>query len=195
MSKTYRCRVQNEFTISVDSEDQLVFRLRVNDTLEEQETTEILRQKLAARGGEARDDGAVVLEVQGVELRVDPATRVATARLGEKVELAREVDQEVDVYNVRDSRSGAQRQAETRVAQQVMNELREAKDRMEQQVRERLEQAAGEMVQTLREVTVETEKEAVLRKAERMGQVLGVTEGVDAGTGVHRLVIELKLPD
>ena len=199
MSKTYRCRVKLDLSTSVEAGDEVEYRLRINDIVDDEETTDILRQKLIEAGGEEREDGKIALEVDGATVEVDPRERTAVAKVEGQRQIDKHVDREVHARSWRDSKEEAQAKAEHQVRSQAEAELeheREAAKRaLEEEVRRRLGDAAADIARSLRTVSAETEKEAILRKARRMGTVKSVTESEDADTKDRKVVIQLDLPD
>jgi hypothetical protein len=199
VSRIYRCRVKRDLSTSVQAGDEVQYRIRVNDILDQEETTDILRQKLVAAGGEERGDGKIVLEVDGAEVEVDPHARTAVARVEQRRQIDKHVDREVRARSWRDRREEAQAAAQSKVESQARSELeserRAAQQQLEQEVRRRLGDAADAIAKALRTASAQTEQEAVVRKAQRMGKVKSVTESEDSDTGDRKIVIQLELPD
>ncbi len=195
MSKRYRCKVKKDLSIKVDARDRVEYRLRVNDILAPEDTNDILRSKLVEAGGRTTEDGKVVLEVDDVEVEVDPEARTAVARSGGSHEVKREFDGEIGSYSYGDSRSQAQTKAEAQVEKQLEEEVERERRRLVEEARKALGEASDEVARTLREVTAETEKESAVRKAEKLGKVISVNEEQDAKTGDRAVVIEIELPE
>lgn len=193
MSRTYRCRVQKDLTITVRARDSITLRLGLHELVGEDETNEILRKVLEEAGGRVGDDGQVTLGIEGVQVVVDVEGRTAEASLGEDYELEASADEIVDSYSHADDKRAAQAAAEARVERDLKAELQRRKEAAEAATRAKLDAAEEAIRQTLREASAKTEIESLRRKAERMGRLLGITEEEDPKTGDRQVVIELEL--
>jgi hypothetical protein len=198
MSKTYRCKCKVDLKERVRARDAVEYEIDYGRILGKREEGEILRQKLREAGGTEKD-GEITVEVAGIPVTVDPATGKATAHVDAEREVDVHIDEERTVYNVRDSAAEAQRGAQARAEQEARDQLDRSKaatqGELEGQVRGKLGQATPHIVRRLREVRAEVEKEAVLRKAERLGTVLGKHESEDKTTGDRTMTVDLELPD
>jgi hypothetical protein len=198
MSKTYRCRVKVDLQERVHARDAVEYELDMGRILGSEEEAKLLKKKLLEAGGVERG-GKVALDIGGVCVEVDPATRRARAQVEEGQEIERHVDEEREVYNVRDSEEEAQQRADKEAQNEARAALEDDKriahNRLEAEVRGRLAQALPEIKRRLREVRAEVEKEAIVRKAERLGVVIGRHESEDQKTGDRTLTLELELPD
>jgi hypothetical protein len=198
MSKTYRCKVRVDLKERVRARDAVEYEIDLGRVLGKQEESELLRQKLRAAGG-TEQDGKLALDIGGVTVEVDPATGKVTAEVNADGEVAVHVDEERQVWNVRDSAEQAQRsaqaEAESEARARLLAEKTATEGTLAGQVRGKLGRATPEIVRRLREVRAEVEKEAVVRKAQRLGTVLGTHESEDKATGDRTLTVDVELPD
>ena len=198
MSKTYRCKVRVDLKERVRSRDAVEYELDVGRLLGKKEESELLRAKLREAGG-VEQDGKIALEIEGVKVEVDPATGKVTAEVGSEREVEIHVDEERKVWNVRDqaeeAQRGAQKQAEKEAEDKLEAKKAAARNDLDGQVRGKLGRATPAIVRRLREVRAEVEKEAILRKAGRLGTVLGKHESEDKATGDRTLTVDVNLPD
>lgn len=195
MSRTYRCKVKQDLTLSVSARDEVEYKLRVNDTLGEQETNDILGAKLRERGGEAVAPDKVRLVIGGVTVDVDLKERTAKAHVGRDTEVKKSFEGVVTAGSWRDRQSEAQASAERKVQTELREQAEQERDEIVREVKKRLGDAADEISKTLREVAAETERDSIVRRAERMGRVLSVNESRDQASGDRRIEIELELPE
>jgi len=198
MSKSYRCRVKVDLKERVAARDAVEYELDLGRILGKKEEAALLRQKLRAAGG-VEQDGKIALEIGGVRVEVDPDTGQVRAEVeaGRAVEHA--IDEERQVYNVRDSAEQAHRSAQAAAEQQARSALEAKKaavqNELDGQVRGRLGRAAPQIVRRLREVRAQVEKAAMERKAARLGTVVARHESEDKATGDRSLTLEVELPD
>jgi hypothetical protein len=198
MSKTYRCRVKVDLKERVLARDAVEYEIGLGRVLGKKEEAEILRQKLREAGG-VEHDGKLALDIGGVRVEVDPESGKVTAEVAADGEVEHQVDEERKVFNVADSPEQAQRHAQAQAEQQARANLAAKKaavqGELDGKVRGKLGQATPEIVRKLREVRAEVEKEAVVRKAERLGTIVGRHEEEDKATGDRKLTLEIELPD
>ncbi len=198
MSKTYRCKCKVDLKARVRARDAVEYEIDYGRILGKKEESEILRQKLREAGGTEKD-GTITIEIGGVSVEIDPATGKATTKVEAERDVEVNIDEERTVYNVRDSAAEAQRGAQARAEEEARAQLdaRKANTQgaLDGQVRGKLGQATPHIVRRLREVRAEVEKEAVVRKAERLGTVLGKHESEDKTTGDRTMTVDIELPD
>lgn len=198
MSKTYRCKVRVDLKERVRARDAVEYEIDLGRVLGKQEESELLRQKLRAAGG-VEKDGKIALDIGGVRVEVDPATGKVTAEVGADGDVEVRIDEERQVWNVRDNAEAAQKsaqaEAENEARQRLAAEKATKQGALEGRVRGKLGRATPEIVRRLREVRAEVEKEAVVRKAQRLGTVLGTHESQDEATGDRTLTVDVELPD
>ena len=198
MSKTYRCRVKVDLKERVLARDAVEYEIGLGRVLGKKEEAGILRQKLREAGGVERD-GKIALEIGGVRVEVDPETGKVTAQVEAGREVEHHVDEERKEYNVADSAEQAQKRAQARAEEQARATLAAkkaaVKDELDGKVRAELGRATPEIVRRLREVRAEVEKEAVVRKAEKLGTVVARHESEDKATGDRTMTVEIEIPD
>ncbi|MBN2576082.1 MAG: hypothetical protein JXP73_16080 [Deltaproteobacteria bacterium] len=198
MSKTYRCKVRVDLKERVRARDAVEYEIDLGRVLGKQEEGELWRQKLREAGG-VEKDGKIALDVGGVAVEVDPATGKVTAEVKADDDVEVHLDEERRVWNAQDSAEAAQKRAQATAEQEARErmaaEKTAAQGALDGHVRGQLGRAAPEIVRRLREVRAEVEKEAVVRKAQRLGTVLGTHESRDEATGDRTLTVDVELPD
>jgi hypothetical protein len=198
MSRTYRCKVRVDLKERVRARDAVEYEIDLGRVLGKQEESELLRQKLRAAGG-VEHDGKIALDVRGVTVEVDPATGKVKAEVKADGDVEVHIDEERRVWNARDSAPTAQKRAqaaaEDEARERMAAEKAATQGTLEGQVRGQLGRATPEIVRRLRQVRAEVEKEAVVRKAQRLGTVLDTHESEDAATGDRTLTVDVELPD
>jgi hypothetical protein len=198
MSKSYRCNVKVDLQARVRARDAVEYEIDFGRLLGKQEESEILRAKLRAAGGSERD-GTIRLDIDGAAVTVDPATGVAAVEVKRDREVVVRVDEERQVWNagerVEEAQREAQARAEREAGERIEAEKLVAQAELDGRVRDQLAQATPAIVRRLRQVRAELEAEAILRKAERLGTVVGKHESLDPATGDRTLTVEIELPD
>ena len=196
MSKTYRCRVKKDIQEVHRVQDELEYKLGLLDILPPEEMEKDFRKALEDMGAREEEDGSLTLEIEGIQVTVDTEEKKAIARVGEEKEISVEVEREVYVFDWGDNKENAQRTAEQEqgkgLEQELARKLEQEKEKHERRVRGKLEGAREKIQEKLREAVNETHKNALRKKASRMGKILADREEEQAN-GDQRLTLEIEL--
>lgn len=176
--RPYRITTKEVIGKTVVAEDHVTSRLDVPPIVSREESADILRGDLRGRGFSDADGGHMVRERDGVRVEIDPEPGDGG---GPEVKVSSRAEKDLPPPS-NPSPCGCR-------AVRRMREEQSAHDDLQRQVTRRLEGVVGRLGCELEGVMNRVTKEALKRKAGRLGQIKQITE--DPKSGSMTILVEV----
>jgi uncharacterized protein HemY len=201
MSYPYRVRVSKTVEQSVDADDKVTNKLKLDDILSPNEMEKLLGEALAKRGYQEKEPGIWVKELPSGERReVDVKTRTAetTIKVADTIRKEKSVEVVGDAFN-RNERDAQKERLTAEAESRLEKTLRITDDEVEQKRKDllkkigrQLEDSQNERTRELMEVVAEAQADAIKEKAKTLGNVVSLEERRSADGQEFELRIKIS---
>lgn len=190
MSRAYRITLKNSQTRVLSAQDEISTTLEILEILSGEEMAELLRKELTARGFQPAEDGSMARREGPLAIRIDPCTGKVTVKMEGSQEVQVEAQKEVIGFDdIGPSARELHQQAEQLLKESFDQKFDAEEEKLQRQLTGELERRLNDIQPEISQIVNKVTREALKRKAERMGQVREIHENEETG----ELTIKLEV--